>query len=179
MSYLTVFKHYSQSQLLWSWEQSSEYRLYITCDFSSHNSHRHILQTSISFNPAACGCDLSIIFLNGLPQCDSWPQFLQCVINQELQHNKCRDHSLCNYTMFQHLNFHNRKVDFHIRHSCIPFYLSPADAGQRPNNLTDQYAEYILNLEIFGSADFIPKRKISSDNFRAFLQVDLLLSFEW
>jgi hypothetical protein len=59
------------------------------------------------------------------------------------------------------------------------FYTSGlADAGQRPNTLTAQYAEYILNFETLGSADFIPNRKTLSDNALAFLHFDLFISLE-
>ncbi len=63
-------------------------------------------------------------------------------------------------------------------YSCHFYTSGLADAGQRPNTLTAQYAEYILNFETLGSADFIPNRKTLSDNALAFLHFDLFISLE-
>ena len=63
-------------------------------------------------------------------------------------------------------------------YSCHFYTSGLADAGQRPNILTAQYAEYILNFETLGSADFIPNRKTLSDNALAFLHFDLFISLE-
>ena len=52
------------------------------------------------------------------------------------------------------------------------------DAGHLPNILTAQYAEYILNFETLGSADFMPNKNILSDNALAFLHFDLFISLE-
>ena len=92
-------------------------------------------------------------------------------------HNKDKDY-------FQNTRTsHNHNMDLHTldyRNLFLSFYPSSfADAGQRPNILTDQYAEYILNFETLGSADFIPNRKTLSDNALPFLHVGLLIPLEW
>ena len=53
-----------------------------------------------------------------------------------------------------------------------------ADAGQRPNTLTDQYADHTFNFRTEGSALCIPHRKTLSESFRAVLHFFKLMPSE-
>ena len=69
--------------------------------------------------------------------------------------------------------------EIHVHNFYNKIYYSSALAGPHPNNRTDQYAEYFLNLHTEGSAEFIPNRKTLSDSALALFHVSLSIPSEW